>query len=152
MYGPCNVQFSGLLGDLPGKLLNVTDETAEATDTATISPDPEPEPVPAPPQAPGCFKIWIVADDKGPRGNWDFPAPKPDITVTSDTHRSARFSCDDSYRCSSGNISNSSRADRITLLVQDEDIDQPDLMGAGNCKIPSSGCRLGYVVVDISAC
>lgn len=143
---------SGLLGDLPGKLLNVTDETAEATDTATISPDPEPEPVPAPPQAPGCFKIWIVADDKGPRGNWDFPAPKPDITVTSDTHRSARFSCDDSYRCSSGNISNSSRADRITLLVQDEDIDQPDLMGAGNCKIPSSGCRLGYVVVDISAC
>ena len=141
---------SGLLDPLITPPADPGEETVETADTSDVTP-PAPEPAPQP-QAPNCFKISILADDEGPRGNWDFPAPRPDITVTSDTHNNARFSCDDSYRCTSGNIANPNRADRVTLLIQDEDIDQPDLMGAGNCKIPSSGCRLGYVKVDISAC
>lgn len=118
-----------------------------------VEPDPDPEPTPPPPpQAPACFRVSVRADDKGPSGNWDFPAPSPDIHVTSDSHGNVRFGCDNGYHCTSGNFQNGGRQDRITLLILDEDIDEDDLMGAGNCKIPSSGCRLGRVTVDISAC
>ncbi|MCI4644931.1 MAG: toll/interleukin-1 receptor domain-containing protein [Hyphomonadaceae bacterium] len=136
---------TGLL-DKPLALL-----TAE-TDTSEID-TPAPEPTPPPePQAPACIRLSITADEKGPHGNWDFPAPRPDITVTSDSHGNVRFSCDNDYRCSSGNFQNTGRQDRITLLVQDEDIDEADLMGAGNCAIPSSSCRIGRVTVRISGC
>lgn len=107
----------------------------------------------APPPPPACFTLRVVADDKDRSGaNWDFPAPSPDIHVTSDTHRNLRFGCDNSYQCRSGRIDNPQRLGRVTLLIQDEDIDQDDLMGAGNCDIPSRDCRLGGVVVDVAAC
>ena len=118
-----------------------------ATEEPPAPVEPEPEPL-----APACIRLSVVADDKGPNGNWDFPAPRPDISVTSDTHGNVRFSCDNDYRCSSGNFQNGGRQDRITLLIQDLDIDQHDLMGAGNCDIPSSRCRLGHVTVTVSGC
>ncbi|MEL6569391.1 MAG: TIR domain-containing protein [Pseudomonadota bacterium] len=102
---------------------------------------------------PSCFRVRLVADDEDSRGaNWDFPAPSPDPHVTSSSHRSLRFGCDNTYSCNSGRIDNPSKLEQVALLIQDEDIDQDDLMGAGNCGIPSSRCRVGRVTVDVDRC
>ncbi|MEL6663146.1 MAG: toll/interleukin-1 receptor domain-containing protein [Pseudomonadota bacterium] len=102
---------------------------------------------------PSCFKIWIVADDKGRDGlNWDFPAPSPDPHVTSQSHPRLRFGCDNTYRCNSGNTDNSRKLERVTLEIMDEDIDEDDLMGSGTCAIPSTNCRIGNTRVDVNAC
>ena len=138
-------------GDAPAEIAPVQ-TAARASKTA-----PEPE-TPAAPQAPACFSLYVTADREDANGhNWDvgpaaLSATRPDMIVTSASHGDVRLACENSFQCNGGDFANAAGRDSVTLLIMDEDIDANDLMGQGNCAIPSNACRLGGVRVDVRAC
>ncbi len=126
------------------------------TQTASRSREPEVTSAsPAAPAAPACFGLWVTADREDANGhNWDvgpsaLSSTRPDMIVTSASHGDVRLTCENSFQCSGGRFANPEGRDAVTLLVMDEDVDANDLMGQGNCGIPSDSCRLGSVQVDV---
>jgi hypothetical protein len=136
-------------------------EDAPARETPRPQPAPgEPEVGDAPAEtaiaaATACFGLWITADREDPNGhNWDvgpgmLAVTRPDIRVTSASHADVQLSCEDTFQCSGGRFSTDGR-DTVTLLVMDDDdLDADDMLGQGNCAIPSNACRIGGVSVDV---
>lgn len=107
-------------------------------------------------QNPACFGLWVTADREDPNGhNWDvgpgmLATTRPDIRVTSATHPDVNLSCENTFQCSGGRFQNGENRDSITLLIMDDDdIDADDMLGQGNCEIPTNECRLGSTLVEV---
>ncbi len=103
-----------------------------------------------------CFSLSVTADREDANGhNWDvgpqaLAMTRPDITVSSASHADINLSCENTFQCSGGAFANPNARDTVTLLILDQDdLDADDLLGQGNCDIPSNGCRLGATLVDV---
>lgn len=135
-------------------ILNFDYGISDGTDTAqgivqvTVTPPPPPT----------CIDLIVTVADKDPNGNnWDrvafgSSASAPDPEVTSNTHPSIGFDCEDEYVCGRRGRRNDPLQREISLMILDDDVGAAtEPIGSGNCDIPSTGCQLGLATVDITA-
>ncbi|MEM1152088.1 MAG: TIR domain-containing protein [Pseudomonadota bacterium] len=127
----------------------VTDgnDTAQATVTVEVTAPPPP----------ACFDLRITVADTDPNGNdWDVvafgSASRPDPEVTSRTHPSVDYDCEDAFACNRNGLRNEPLQEAIFLRVLDDDVgSSTEPIGSGTCAIPSTGCRIDRATVDIIA-
>ena len=132
-----------------------TPARADPSQEATRPPEAETAAAAQVSTAPACFGLWITADREDANGhNWDvgpsaLAVTRPDMLVSSASHGDVRLSCENTFQCSGGRFANTGGRSEVTLLIMDEDLEANDLMGQGNCAIPSAACRLGRTVVEV---